>query len=452
MRAHRAVAVALAALIAVASCAKKPVAAPAAPGAPAFTDFIYPAGPETLASPAVWEQHKTAWAILQTGDTKAAERQFAAILKAAPDFYPAEAGLGYAALARKEGQAAVAHFDKALAANAAYAAALAGKGEALLLVGRTDAALDAFEAAVAADPNLSQLRGRVDVLKFRAVQQNIESARKAAEAGKLDEARRGYLAAIAASPESAFLYRELAAIEHKSGDEAPALVHADQATKLDPADTRALGLIAEIHETNHEWTKAAEAYAALNAVEPSDTTAGKIDLMREKAAFDTMPVEYRSIDTAPTVSRAQLAALLGVRLEGLLRRARASNPVLMTDVRSSWAAPWILAVTRAGVMDDFANHTFQPAGLVRRGDLAQAVSRVLTLIAAEQPRLAARWRDPRPHFSDVSPANLSYPAAARSVSSGVMAPLEGDAFQLTRPVTGPEALDAIAKLEALAKR
>ena len=111
----------------------------------------------------------------------------------------------------------------------------------------------------------------------------------------------------------------------------------------------------------------------------------------------------------------------------------------MTDVRSNWASPWILAVTRAGVMEAFPNHTFQPNASVRRGDLAQAVSRVLTLIAAEKPRLAARWRDPRPKFADVGPAHLRYPAAARSVSAGVMAPLEGDTFQLTRPVTGAEA-------------
>ncbi len=452
MRARSLAVIAIAVLLAAGACARKRVAAPAAPGAPKFADFIYPSGPPSLASPELWEQQRTAWAMLQSGDTRAADRQFAAILKAAPQFYPAEAGLGYSALARKDAQPAVAHFDQALSANAAYAPALAGKGEALLSLGRTDAALEAFQAAIAADATLSQLRGRVDVLKFRAVQQNIESARKAADAGKLEDARRGYQAAIAASPESAFLYRELAAVEHKAGDEKAALGHATQAATIDPADTRALGLVAEIHEAGKEWAKAADAYTALNAVEPSDATAAKIDAMREKAAFDAMPDEYRAIDSAPTINRAQLAALLGVRLEGLLRRARAANPVVMTDVRASWAAPWILAVTRAGVMDAFPNHTFQPAGVVRRGDLAQAVSRVLTLIGAEKPRLASRWRDPRPHFSDVSPANLGYPAAARSVSAGVMAPVEGESFQLTRPVTGPEALDAIGKLEALARR
>src|SRR5258705_8083747 len=239
-------------LVVVAGCASAPMAPPAPPGAPRFGDFVFPAAAQELAPPVVLAQHRAAWELLQSGDAKSAERDFTAILKQAPDFYPAEAGLGYAALARKDAQAAVPHFDKALARNGGYAPALAGKGEALLSLGRPDAAADAFQAALAADPGLMALRGRVDVLKFRGVQQNIENARRAAEAGKLEDARRGYLAAIAASPESAFLYRELAAIEHKSGDHAPALVHAKQAAALDPADARALLLVADILEVNGE--------------------------------------------------------------------------------------------------------------------------------------------------------------------------------------------------------
>lgn len=434
------------------ACAKKPVTAPPPPGAPRFADFVFPAAAADLAPQPIRDQHAAAWQFLQAGDAKAAEREFTAILKLAPAFYPAEAGLGYAAIARKDAQAGIAHFDKALAVNPAYAPALAGKGDALLSLGRADAALEAFQSAFEADPSLTSLRSRVDVLKFRGVQQNIENARKAADAGKFDEARRGYLAAIATSPESAFLYRELAVIERKAGDDPTALTHAEQAAKLDPTDVRALTLVAEILETRQDWAKAADAYAAVNAVEPSEAVAAKADQMREKGAFEAMPAEYRSIDQSPTVTRAQLAALLGAKLEDLLRRARGSNAVLATDTRGNWAAPWIQAVTRAGVMEPFPNHTFQPNGVVRRGDLAQAASRVLTLIAADKPKLAARWRDPRPKFADVGPAHLSYPAAARAVSAGVMAPLDGDTFQLARPVSGSEALDTVSKLEALARK
>lgn len=454
MRARK-TALTLVTLVAVAfyaSCAKKPVDLPSAgSAAPKFEDFIFPAPAADLAPPMIAAAHRAAWQTLQSGDAKAAEHDFGTILKQAPAFYPAETGLGYAALARKDASAALPHFDAALARNPAYAPALAGKGEALLSLGRTDPAAEAFQAALTADPSLTSLRGRVDVLKFRGVQQNIESARKAAEAGKLDEARRGYLAAIAASPESAFLYRELGAIEHKSGDDDAALVHSQQASTLDPSDTRALTLTAEILETKGQWTSAADAYGAVNAIEPSEAVAARIALMREKAAFDAMPPEYRTIETSPTVTRAQLAALLGTQLGDMLRRA-AVNPIVVTDVRGNWAAPWIQSVTRAGVMEAFPNHTFQPNTVVSRGDLAQAVSRVLSLIAVEKPRLAARWREPRPKFADISPAHLMYPAAARAVSSGVMAPLEGDTFQLARPATGPEAREAVSKLEALARK
>lgn len=452
MRGRRPCVLALTVAVGVAGCGSKPVTAPVAPGAPHFPDFVFPAAPVALGGGPVVDQQASAWQVLQSGDPKAADREFTVILKATPAFYPAEAGLGYAALARRDAGAAIAHFDKALGANATYAPALAGKGDALLVQGRADAALDVFQAALAADSNLTAVATKIDALKFRVAQDAVANARKAADAGRFDEARRAYAGAIAASPESAFLHRELALVERRAGDTAAAIEQAQQAAKLDPGDARALQLIAEIYEGDKQWTRAADAYAAVNAIEPSDALAAKIDQMRQKTAFDLMPAEYKAIDGTPDVTRAQLAALLGVHLEDLLRRARGSNAVLTTDTRTNWAAPWIMAVTRAGVMEAFPNHTFQPNAAVHRGDLASAVSRVLTLIADEKPKLAAKWRDPRPMFSDLSPANLSYPAAARSVSSGIMTPLEGETFQLARPVTGAEALDAVSKLEALAKK
>ena len=127
-------------------------------------------------------------------------------------------------------------------------------------------------------------------------------------------------------------------------------------------------------------------------------------------------------------------------------------PVVITDTRGSWATPWILAVTRAGVMEVYPNHTFQPAAVVRRVDLADAASRVLSLIAAEKPALAASWRSARQQFPDLPQAHLSYPAAALTVEAGVMRAQPDGSFQLTRPVTGAEAVAAVKKLEELAER
>jgi hypothetical protein len=123
---------------------------------------------------------------------------------------------------------------------------------------------------------------------------------------------------------------------------------------------------------------------------------------------------------------------------------------VITDTRGSWAVPWIMSVTRAGVMEVYPNHTFQPAAVVRRGDLAEAASRVLSLIAAEKPALASAWKGAKRQFVDVPPAHLSYPAASAAVEAGVMQPLPDGSFQLSRLVTGAEAMAAVKKLEDLA--
>jgi tetratricopeptide (TPR) repeat protein len=431
---------------------RKPAAPPGPVVSPKFPEFIYPAPPGQLGSPEAAAAHQAGWQWLQFGDLRNAERSFSSALKDAPAFYPSEAGLGFVALARKDARAAASHFDRALAADAAYAPALAGRGEALLLLGQREPALASFEAAVAADPQLTDLRARIDVLRFRGMQDDVDAARKAAEAGRLAEAQKIYERSLAASPDSPFLYRELAVIERRNGNLEAALGHAEKAVDLSPAESRNFVTLGEVYEAQGDYAKAAEAYGTAVALEPSEALDARIDELREKAAFAAMPEEYRTIETSPTVTRAQLAALFGVRLDDLLKRARRANAVVMTDTRGSWAGPWILSVSRAGVMDAYPNHTFQPDAIVSRGDLALAVSRALALVAAERPREAAAWKDARVQFSDLSPGHLIYPAASVAVQSGVMTAAPGGAFELTRPVTGAEAVAAIRKLEELSGR
>ncbi len=431
------------------ACAPK-AGPPPVPGAPRFPDFVPPTAPADLAPPDVVGRHDAAWQLLQAGDLRASERQFAAIVKETPAFYPANAGLGYVALARKDFKEAVTHFDRALAAAARYVPALVGRGEALLGAGDRAGALASFEAAVEAEPDRASLRERVEVLRFRGLQDDITAARKAAEGGRLAEARQIYERAIAASPESPFLHRELAIVERRDSNMTAALAHAEKAAALDPNEPRNFILIGEIYEAQAQFARASEAYATAAALEPSDALSDKIQALHERAAFAAMPIEYQAIDGAATVTRAQLAALIGVHLDELLKRARRRTTVVMTDTRANWAAPWIQAVTRAGIMEAYPNHTFQPNALVHRSDLAAAASQALSLIAAERPRLAAAWRNPRRRFPDLPPGHLSFPAAALAVEAGVMAPTEDGSFELTRPVTGTEALAAVRKLKELA--
>jgi tetratricopeptide (TPR) repeat protein len=242
--------VALAIVATFAACARppKPLPTPGAsfPEFPQFPEFVVPAVPPGLSdSPAAGNQVR-GWGFLQAGDFKSAERELGAALKADPAFYPAEAAFGWVELARKDAKSALPHFDRALEREHRDVSALVGRGQALFALNRESEALTAFEAAVAEDPSLTDLGRRVEVLRFRHQQEDLTRAREAARTGRSDEAVSLYNRAIASSPDSAFLYRELANVEHQQGADDRALEHFRKAIALDPPDARSLAQVGAI--------------------------------------------------------------------------------------------------------------------------------------------------------------------------------------------------------------
>jgi tetratricopeptide (TPR) repeat protein len=429
------------------ACAPKTVPLPPASAAPRFPDFLRPAVPAALAGTPAAVNHDRAWYFLQAGDLRNAEREIQAVLKAVPTFFPAEASAGYLELARQDPLQALTRFDRALAGQPDYAPALVGKGQAYLSTDREPEALAAFEAALAADPSLADVRRRVEVLRFRSVERNLAAAREAAGAGRTEEALKAYANAIASSPDSPFLYRELAGVERQNGDLDGALRHLRKAVELEPGDTASLAQIGDILEGRGDLDGAIDAYEAVLGVEPNADVEAKRDAVRARIELSRLPEEYRAIAAAPQVTRGDLAALIGVRLAPVLQTLRTDDASVLTDVRAHWAEPWIMTVARAGVIEPFANHTFQPRTPVRRADLAQAVLRLLS--RAAPPAQVQAWQASRSKFNDISTNHLAYAAASLSVAAGVMAPTPDGAFQPSRLVTGQEAVAAAERLQAL---
>ena len=256
--------------------------------------------------------------------------------------------------------------------------------------------------------------------------------------------------AIASSPDSAFLYRELAGVERQKGNAAAALEHFRKAAALDAGDARTLAQIGELLEAGGDFEGAARAYADALAIEPGADLEKRLEDVRAKTALARLPAEYRAIDQAAQITRGELAALIGIRLGGIVSSGRRSDAALITDVRTHWAATWILSVARAGIMEPFANHAFQPRTVVRRTDLAQAAARLLARIAAQNPARAKTWETARLKFGDLSPSHLAYPAASIAVASGVMRTAADNTFQPSRAVTGADAIEAIDTIQALA--
>jgi hypothetical protein len=187
-----------------------------------------------------------------------------------------------------------------------------------------------------------------------------------------------------------------------------------------------------------EHDRALEAYRRILARDPRDEEAlRRSQEVRAARELLEMPEEYRAIATAPRVSRADLAALLAVKVTAL-SRVKPGAPKVAIDISGSWARQHIIKALGLDLIDVYPNHTFQPGATVRRGELARAVARVLDLL---------KWPPaPTPALADMTSGNLYYSAAARVVAAGLMDLTPSGAFEAWRPVSGQEAVDVIEGL------
>jgi len=435
-------------LIGMSACAPKNVPPPVV-SQPRFPEFLKPIVAADAAQSIPALRFDRGWAFLQDADFKNAEREFSSALRYDAQFMPAESGFGYLELARKEPKASVTHFDRALESQPRDVPSLVGRGQALSVLGRDAEAAASFEAALAVDPSLPDIGRRVEVLRFRGVEQSLANARDAAKAGKNDEAIRAYTLAIASSPDSAFLYRELAQVQRRTGSAAAALVNFRKAVTLDAGDAASHAQIGELLEAAGDLPGAEQSYTSSLDLERNDEVSARRDAVRAQIALTKLPEQYRAIPDAPQVTRADLAALVGVQLEPLIRGMQGRDPGVITDIRGQWAESWIVAVTRAGVLEPFDNHTFQPRTIVRRVDLAQAVARLLPRAAA-MGGVQPAWQNARLAFSDIAPSHLAYPAASSSVAAGILDAGPQNTFEPTRAISGREAVDAVTRLARLA--
>ena len=440
---------ALTAVLVVAGCAARvPVVT-----TPAFPDFVFPAVSPAVVTSEGDGEHRDAWAFLQAGELDEAERRFAALVSRDAGFFPATVGLGWVDVARGSYRDAVGHFDEALGSVRDYVPALVGRGDALLAVDDVNGALESFEDAFAAGPAPPRVERLVGELRFRVMSERHGAARAAVEAGRLVEAEAAYADMIAASPDSAFLYLELAEIKRRQGETADALAQTRRARRLDSNDAGAILMEAALLEDLGRLEAAESAYELADALNPTEESAAGLLRVRRTLRLAALPAEYRAIPAVEFATRGDLAALLGVQLAELLGDASfgVATPIL-TDTRDHWASRWIVEVVRAGVMTAGAGNRFDPERPLRRGELADVVAGVLDLVADIDPEAARRWREARVRFSDLGPGHLSYDSATMAVAAGVLRTRSGGRFEPTGTVSGLDAARAAEQLAGLADR
>jgi tetratricopeptide (TPR) repeat protein len=401
---------------------------------PDSEDYVFPTWPAGQPRTAASEVER-AWQDVLDGRTAPAEKRLTKVLKMHAGLLPAETALAYSYLRGGRLPLAAAGFESVLMRTPDYVPALVGAGSVALRQGDPEQALRFYKRAASADPGDPRVRRRLAGLKLQVTERRVGEARAAREQGRLAEAASEFNAALDAAPEIAEVRLELAGLLLEQGDAAGAIA----ALEADPGGDRGVLLrLGELLAGEREYERALGAYRTLLARDAGDAEAlRRASELRQAREFEEMPEEYRRIYDASRISRADLAALISVKLTALSRLAPGPTRVAV-DISGSWAREHIIKLLALDILDVYPNHTFQPGAVVRRGDLARAVAQVLALFG---------WRAPAsPALSDMSPNNLFYEAASRAVAAGLMDLSPSGAFEAWRPVSGA---DAVAVLEGL---
>jgi tetratricopeptide (TPR) repeat protein len=401
-------------------------------------DYLYPAPAAGELRQSEAERFEKAWRAVLAGDSEKATRDFTEMLRKRPGVVPVQTGFAYARLRAGRHREAQDAFDVALKGRPEYVPALVGAGSAAYRQGDPEKALDYLRRAEAAAPTNSTVTRRLAELKLQITERRVSAAQAALAGGDTAAARDALVLALEAAPEVGALRVQYADLLLGEGDAAGAI----EALRADPVGDRQVSMrLGELLLAQGDAAGALEAYRRVLQRDPKDAEAQEKALAaRGSLELLSLPPEYRRIAESPRISRADLCALVIVKIPAL-KRLEGRDPDVAVDISGSWAREFILVALSHEILDVYPNHTFQPGATVRRGDLARAVARVLDLL--KNPSA------PAPSISDMSRNNLYYDSAARAVGAGVMDTTAAGAFEAWRPVSGRDASDVLEGLARL---
>ena len=303
-----------------------------------------------------------AWVDVLAGDTASASRRYEKLLRRRPGLRPGADRAG-----RTRGCAAGGSrrrpppSPRCSSAARTTSPALVGAGSAAFRQGDLDAALGLYRRAQAVAPDDAagaQAAGRAQAAGHRAP--HGRGRRRRWSAGTTAAAAREYAAALEAAPELAGVRLALAELLVAQGDVARRGGARSRTTR------RATGRLpcgcGALLPGSRSSRAALEVYRGLLARDPGDVEAraGESAAREGPRVRRRCPRSTARIADAPRVTRADLAALLAVRVTALCSGwSRASRGWRWTS-RAPGRGEQVARVLALGIMDVYPNHTFQP--------------------------------------------------------------------------------------------
>jgi len=405
-------------------------------------DFVHVPSPPADLSPEI----SAAWMALRAGDAVASEQSLSLASATARSSGGGQSVLGFLSLARGATAEARTRFQQALVVAPDYAVALYGLGFLAEAQGNRTAGQDWYRRAVEVDPSLSAAAVRLQVLELEQAQGLIIEGELAEARGDSAAALGAYGAANAMAPNVLEPYMRIAEIRRAEGDLEGA-IRTLRAARDQIGDVRVvLEPLGHLLQENGSHAEAYDVFQALEEVAPGDPgVRAMVSSARELYFTTSLPEPYRQLEEKPEIVRADLAALIAIRMPNL--GDRVSDPrtgVIMSDIDDTWAEPYIRQIVEWNIMRAFQNHAFRPDLVVKRQMFAEVAYRVLEMLGATD-------NAPRARLGDVASEHYLYDQIGVVVGYDILRLGPRNSFGILEPVSGAEAVAAVQRLVRIAR-
>ncbi|MDY0091521.1 MAG: tetratricopeptide repeat protein [Candidatus Vecturithrix sp.] len=164
-----------------------------------------------------------------------------------------------------------------------------------------------------------------------------------------------------------------------------------------------------------------------------------LDQAQTKNVRTNLPPQYTQIFSAEQVTRGDVAALLMVDLNLEHQLSSPSRMVIISDITTHWAKPYIIQAVQFDVMKLPPDRYFRPEEPIVKGELAFVLDSLLGQLGSRLPAAGVV------QFHDVSPDNYWYDAIRRTYAAGLI-PANSDAeFGVNDPVSGQDMREILTK-------
>jgi Tfp pilus assembly protein PilF len=388
------------------------------------------------------------WENLRQGRGDKAQKLISKLGTESPFYY---AGMGYASLLLNRISDSENYFKHALQNYPDMTMAHIGLAQVYQKAGKDDLAFIEFREILKREENNTWAQQSYEILKERKTQESLDEAKTYLAHQDMEKSKEAFLKALYYSPQSTAAHLSLAEILKKENNLKNALVHLKAASTIEPDNKSILNVYAETLYQAEDYPRSLEVYERLLDLEPeNDNIQTRVKALKNRLGIFELPSQYDAIPASEAITKEEVAALIEVKFKDTLDEPKTQPPIII-DISTSWASKYILRAASLGLLDVYANHTFQPKKIFTRAEMADVLNKLINYLKRKNYVFISQIPPEKIQISDVSPDNYYYQPILRIISYGIMNLSADRTFNPDLPVSGQEAIHLLDIILTLIK-